>query len=396
MSSNLAEAVVDATVTTHADEISCALVAERPRLVRLCRQLTGSAEVAEDLAQETLLEAWRLLYRLHEPAGLGAWLSAIARNVCHRWQRAHGRERAHLAPVVSVGDDSDAGELSLDEALVAEADDPLAQMEQAEVASLLARALASLPEMTRTLTLGSAAMSTAELASVFGLSEGAVRVRLHRGRQALRRALSGDLRAEAEALDLALPSAPDWLESRIWCPFCGASHLRYRINRATGEYTIQCARKCSNGMAVAGRAVNGALVEQVSSPKSLVTRHCLALATSYREALADGGVQCECGAPVTYTHWDPSTAPHGWPHGVFGSCPRCGIIDDATAWHLALDTIEAQRFWRRHPRIHALPMTAVERDNRTAIVTGFAASDGSARLEIISDATTYELLHVQG
>jgi hypothetical protein len=41
-------------------------------------------------------------------------------------------------------------------------------------------------------------------------------------------------------------------------------------------------------------------------------------------------------------------------------------------------------------------MTAVERDNRTAIVTGFAASDGSARLEIISDATTYELLHVQG
>ncbi|HEY7849565.1 MAG TPA: RNA polymerase sigma factor, partial [Ktedonobacterales bacterium] len=270
MSSNLAEAVVDATVTTHADEISCALVAERPRLVRLCRQLTGSAEVAEDLAQETLLEAWRLLDRLREPAGLGAWLSAIARNVCHRWQRAHGRERAHLAPVVSVGDDGDAGELPLDEALVAVADDPLAQVEQAEVASLLARALASLPETTRTLTLGSAALSTAELARVFDLSEGAVRVRLHRGRQALRRALSGDLRAEAEALDLALPAAPDWLESRIWCPFCGASHLRYRINRATGEYTIRCARRCGNGMAVAGRAVNGALVEQVSSPKSLV------------------------------------------------------------------------------------------------------------------------------
>ena len=80
MSSSLA--IADATASyAHADDLSHALVAERPRLVRLCRQMTGSAEVAEDLAQETLLEAWRLLDRLREPAGLSAWLSAIARNI---------------------------------------------------------------------------------------------------------------------------------------------------------------------------------------------------------------------------------------------------------------------------------------------------------------------------
>ena len=32
---------------------------EYPRLVRFCAYLTGNVDVAEDLAQETLLEAWR-------------------------------------------------------------------------------------------------------------------------------------------------------------------------------------------------------------------------------------------------------------------------------------------------------------------------------------------------
>ena len=32
---------------------------ERTRLVHLCARLTGDSNAAEDLAQETLLEAWR-------------------------------------------------------------------------------------------------------------------------------------------------------------------------------------------------------------------------------------------------------------------------------------------------------------------------------------------------
>lgn len=80
------------------DDLSQALVAERPRLVGLCRRLTGSSDASEDLAQETLLEAWRLLDRLREPEGLRPWLDAVARNVCHRWARVNGRERARLAP----------------------------------------------------------------------------------------------------------------------------------------------------------------------------------------------------------------------------------------------------------------------------------------------------------
>ena len=65
---------------------------DRARLVRLCAYLAGDADVAEDLAQETLLEAWRHADKLHDVTGRARWLAAIARNVCLRWGRRRGRD----------------------------------------------------------------------------------------------------------------------------------------------------------------------------------------------------------------------------------------------------------------------------------------------------------------
>jgi DNA-directed RNA polymerase specialized sigma24 family protein len=48
------------------------LEAERPRLIRLCARIVGDAGDAEDLAQETLLEAWRHRQKLDEPSRLHA------------------------------------------------------------------------------------------------------------------------------------------------------------------------------------------------------------------------------------------------------------------------------------------------------------------------------------
>jgi Sigma-70 region 2 len=58
---------------------------QRRPLVRLCAVLTGDRDAAEDLAQETLLEAWRNAHKLHDPSGAERWVAAIARptlNVC--------------------------------------------------------------------------------------------------------------------------------------------------------------------------------------------------------------------------------------------------------------------------------------------------------------------------
>ena len=58
--------------------------AERERLVRICARLSRSVEAAEDLAQETLLEAWKAQDRLRDSSSRAAWLAGIARNVCLR------------------------------------------------------------------------------------------------------------------------------------------------------------------------------------------------------------------------------------------------------------------------------------------------------------------------
>src|SRR5947208_11138296 len=81
----------------HEFQIEGVLPSEWPRLVRLCAHFTGDRDAAEDLAQETLIEAWRHQARLYDWQGYSSWLSAIARNLSLRWIRQHGREQARLA-----------------------------------------------------------------------------------------------------------------------------------------------------------------------------------------------------------------------------------------------------------------------------------------------------------
>lgn len=75
------------------------LQTEWVRLVQLCARLTGDRDAAEDLAQETLIEAWRHAEALRDPDKRAPWLSGIARNVCLRWLRRYARESAYRARI---------------------------------------------------------------------------------------------------------------------------------------------------------------------------------------------------------------------------------------------------------------------------------------------------------
>jgi hypothetical protein len=86
----------------------------------------------------------------------------------------------------------------------------------------------------------------------------------------------------------------------------------------------------------------------------------------------------------------------GQPFGIRMLCDACGDESNASLLHLMLDTPEAQRFWRRHPRMETLPVSEIERDGTTALVSGFASKDGSTRLEIVSARDSLDILHVDG
>ena len=166
---------------------------DRARLVRLCAAVSGDRHAAEDLAQETLLEAWRIRRKLREPAGFEPWLSAIARNVCRRWARRLGRE----LPATSLGAET-----------FAEPRDVLdleAELERTEMAELVDRALGALPAVSREAMRQRYVddRSVTEIAHRTGSTPDAVSMRLARGRAHLRRSLAGDLRQEAESLGLS-------------------------------------------------------------------------------------------------------------------------------------------------------------------------------------------------
>ncbi len=87
------EALVAALARTGDRTAFAALVKKRQTWIRdLMRRCCGDPVLADDLAQQTFLQAWRDIARLREPDKFGAWLKRIAINV---W-RQHARRNDPL------------------------------------------------------------------------------------------------------------------------------------------------------------------------------------------------------------------------------------------------------------------------------------------------------------
>jgi RNA polymerase sigma factor (sigma-70 family) len=223
---------VQTEIFTNTD-IDVALTNERPHIVRFCTYLVRDSSVAEDLAQETLLIAWRLWPTMSNPAGITAWLFGIARNVCHRWQRSQARESNRISQLDGEHE----------EILFAHDEDFTLELEHHELAALLDRALGLLPPETRIALVEHYVEGSpyAEIAARLGVSDGTVAVRVHRGKIAFRKLLQGTLRAEAEALGIIMSdSSSAWAETRIWCPECGKQHLLGMLDAKQGNFSLRC------------------------------------------------------------------------------------------------------------------------------------------------------------
>jgi RNA polymerase sigma factor (sigma-70 family) len=378
-----------------AGPFAAALSDERARLVRLCARLTGSPWVAEDLAQETLFEAWRSREKLRDVAEIAPWLTAIARNVCLRWQRSQGREQRLYIPDSNRDDKAP----DLLEHIPNDDGDLSRTLERHELADLLGQAMALLPAETRAALVASYLHGLPQhvLAARLGLREGALRARLHRGRQMLRRLLEDGLRSDALTWGLLATDEPQWHETRIWCPFCGVHYLACRLDRETGAFGFRCAGACQPGIdSVVGGGERPDLMATLRSPKALLSRHCVGLGHVYRDMIYGTPPNCpECGMPGRVTLWqsDEDIPAPIMAYGIAVTCPRCGPIDSASPWHLALDTAQAIQFWRQHPRMRALPVQTVDFGGRRAVQTGFESSADHARLDIITARDTLEVLH---
>ena len=137
-------------------------------------RLTGNAEDARDLVQESLLRVRRGL-ATYEPGSLEGWLARIVTNVFLDEKRKQARRPVHALPENPdlVLPPSDSAELVA---------------ESAGLSIEIQDAINTLPEDFRVpLVLCDVADQTYEsIASALGIPVGTVRSRLHRGRRMLR------------------------------------------------------------------------------------------------------------------------------------------------------------------------------------------------------------------
>ena len=152
-----------------------AIVAEIPRLRRYARALTGRADAADDLVQETLqraLEKWRLWQRDRD---LRPWLFSIMHNL-----HVDGHRRDQRVDFCADDD------LPV----------PVQRASQADALELrdLERALALLPPEQREVLLlvGLEELSYAEVARALLIPQGTVMSRLSRARTRLKAILAGE------------------------------------------------------------------------------------------------------------------------------------------------------------------------------------------------------------
>lgn len=355
---------------------------QRERLVRLCAYLSGDISAADDLAQETLIEAWRNQHKLIDPHGYQAWLSAIARNVSLRWMRRSGRESAH-----NVDADIDVVPFDQDDAY-AKAYDLEFEIERADLATLLDRAMALLPIDTRAALIEKyiAESSLDEIADRLGLSANAVAVRLHRGKLALRRVLTIDLHEDAIALGLIAENTSEWQPTRIWCPDCGQQRLIGRLNGAAGELFLRCP-VCYAQTGEDTNETNGLsnVLDGVKSFKPAYTRMIHWAHAYYRPGLIAGSAPCTtCGRPVR-PHIDLT----GKTPRIDASCWICHLKNTQSLNGHALGTPAGQAFWRAHSRIRTLPERHIDLNGHPAIMTTFESITDSARLEVAFELDTF-------
>ena len=161
----------------------------------LIYSLLRNQSEAEDAAQETAIKAYVNLGSYRGDSQFRTWVLSIARNEgLGRLRKLASRREDSL----DAETDEQTGDYT-PAVLTSWREVPAEALERKELGEILRRAVDGLPEIYRNVVLlrDIEEMDGRETAAALGITEGAVKVRLHRGRALLQRALAPQLKAFA-------------------------------------------------------------------------------------------------------------------------------------------------------------------------------------------------------
>ena len=173
--------LVRQTLAGHRDAFAELARRWAPRLVAICHSRVRRADVADDLAQETLLRGFRALKTLSDHAKVGSWLMGIALRAALDWLKA--KERT-VVPFSTLGPDQ-----PLERVLTGRAEpEGLLADERRRVIS----EIENLPEALRQAVMlyYYDDLTYRDLAQLLGVSTATINARLTKARALLRERLS--------------------------------------------------------------------------------------------------------------------------------------------------------------------------------------------------------------
>jgi RNA polymerase sigma factor (sigma-70 family) len=392
------------------------MAAARPRLLRLARAQGIAPDAAEDVAQDTLVEAWRHLAALSAPEGFEGWLAAICRNVSRRYLRLHGRLEGRQAylPAAAAYEDGEGGARAQDTETLDLADplavDPASELDQQDLETLLDHALGYLPASARSAVelCYLDELPQREAALRLGLTISALEARLHRARRQLRQVLAGALRVEAQSFGLTVDDgearsahsaggagmATGWRQTRLWCISCGRCRLYGAFEPLAGGH-VNLHVRCPACL----REVSSHGVVPLSGLRSFrpaYRRHLRYVAAYVTQGLTHGWHPCPfCGArqPVHLVELHDLGARGGRRPRLRAAlqCAACGADTDPGVAPALWSHPAAERFMREHPRCISEPETLVDFAGRPAIRLRLADVTSAAQLTMLADARTLEV-----
>lgn len=137
--------------------------ANSKRIYHLCYGYTGDDDAANDLMQETFMKVWQNLDKFRNQAMISTWIYRIAVNTCLSWLRVEKRQAKD----------------ELTENIIETKGEEIS--EKNEQVALLYKCIAQLEETERIIiSMVLDELPYPEIAEISGVSEGNLRVKIHR------------------------------------------------------------------------------------------------------------------------------------------------------------------------------------------------------------------------
>lgn len=135
------------------------------KIFRLCMSYTNDRDLAKDLTQETFIQVWMNLAKFRNESSIGTWIFRIASNMCLRQIE---RSKKNITTELPF-----------------QLEEKTEESNDAKIAFLY-KCISELPETDRLIiSLVLEEQPQKDIADILGISEGNVRVKIHRIKQLL-------------------------------------------------------------------------------------------------------------------------------------------------------------------------------------------------------------------